>query len=589
MKHFIVSMFRLKIFQLLFICLMPAIFVHAQIKSSTVAEFKEMPDPSKDSLSDWSAVKKGLNASFVTIDKRFPKHLAPAVVIKKSEILKGWRGERISAQILLWTAEPAKEVQVKISEFKSGKDRLNMAKARFERYVMTDEFGPGCGYRKPQDFPESLSPDMLDDLTSYDLKHNSVRPVWLTIDIPRDAKPGIYHAKVVVEAAGNIKRKLELTLEVLNHTLPKPPDWTYHLDLWQHPSAVARVNQLKMWSDEHFATMKPLFQRLADAGQKVITATLNKDPWNVQTYDPYADMIIWTKNADNSWSYDYSVFDRWVQMMLDLGINKEINAYSIIPWNSEIHYKDGLTGKFVDVQAKPGTPEFAEYWEPFLRDFVSHLKQKGWLLMTNIALDERSPEQMKAASDLVEKVAPELGLAYADNHKSYKQFPNSKDVSIGFGDPYSRQDIVDRNKKGFITTYYVSCADGFPNTFTFSDPAEATFMAWYALASGFDGLLRWSYNSWVKDPLQDSRFRTWPAGDTYIVYPQNRSSIRFERLREGIQDYQKAQIILEELKAKDDQKDLNYFKALIEKLNQTKRFPGWNEDLNNAKAFLNSF
>lgn len=38
--------------------------------------------------------------------------------------------------------------------------------------------------------------------------------------------------------------------------------------------------------------MRPTMRQLADAGQKVITATLNKDPWNNQCYDAYADMIV---------------------------------------------------------------------------------------------------------------------------------------------------------------------------------------------------------------------------------------------------------------------------------------------------------
>lgn len=63
-----------------------------------------------------------------------------------------------------------------------------------------------------------------------------------------------------------------------------------------------------------------------------------------------------------------------------------------------------------------------------------------------------------------------------------------------------------------------------------------------------DGYLRWAYNSWVEQPLQDSRFRTWAAGDTYLVYPGCRSSIRFERLIEGIQQCEKIFILKEEYK-----------------------------------------
>ena len=48
-------------------------------------------------------------------------------------------------------------------------------------------------------------------------------------------------------------------------------------------------------------------------------------------------------------------------------------------------------------------------------------------------------------------------------------------------------------------------------------------------------MLRWAYNSWAEDPQYDSRFGNWMAGDTYLVYPYNRSSIRFERLIDGIE------------------------------------------------------
>ena len=81
---------------------------------------------------------------------------------------------------------------------------------------------------------------------------------------------------------------------MVDRLLPQPSEWSYHLDLWQHPWPWPGY-QLELWSDAHFEKMRPLMQMLANAGQKVITATLNMDPWNNQCHDPYADMIIWTK------------------------------------------------------------------------------------------------------------------------------------------------------------------------------------------------------------------------------------------------------------------------------------------------------
>ncbi len=563
---------------------------YAQIKPALSATFVELADPSSDVNSDWSKVSPGLQSSFVTIDKRFAKSLAPEIAKQNRVKIEGWKGEKLSAQILLWTGTDISDVQVSVSDLRSKGNAVipkSATDARFVRYVMTDEFAGGCGHRKPEDFASSLSPDMLDDLKSFNLEKKTNRPVWVSVNIPQDAQAGLYQGTVTVSAKGQPAQNLALEVEVINQTLPKSSEWVYHLDQWQHPSAVARVEGLEMWSDAHFEAMKPVMKMLADAGQKVITTTLNKDPWNVQTYDPYADMITWTKNADGSWTYDYAVFDRWVQFMTDLGVKDMINCYSIIPLNNEIHYKDASKGELVNVVAKPGTAVFDELWTPFLKDFVRHLRTKGWLDKTNIAIDEREREQMDAAFALLNKVAPEIGISYADNQKTYQRFPNSEDISISVGHPFSKEDIINRKGRGLNSTFYICCSDGFPNQFTFSEPAESTYLGWYALATGFDGMLRWAYNSWVENPLQDSRFRTWPAGDTYIVYPKGRSSIRYERMLEGIQDYEKARIVLKALKDKNDQKNLDAFQNAIKKLEVNQRFDGWNEDLNQAKSLLN--
>lgn len=553
-------------------------------------EFVELADPTADTLSDWSAVKAGLNSSFVSIDNRFARSVAPQIKEVKKTTIKGWKGERVSAQLLLWSIKGIDDVAVEIGPFKSSNDKATLrptVTTSFVRYVMTDEFGPGCGHRKPEDFSASLSPDMLDDLSTYDIKGKEVRPVWISLDIPRDSKEGLYQASVIIKSGNKKLENLIVELEIVNEVLPEVSQWTFHLDQWQHPSAVARVENVEMWSDAHFRALEPVMKRLASAGQKVITTTLNKDPWNVQTYDPYADMIVWTKKKDGSWQYDYKVFDKWVSFMMNLGVKKMINCYSIIPWNNMIHYKDETTGKFVDIEAKPGTEVFKEMWTPFLTSFASHLQSKGWLDITNIAIDEREPEQMEAAFALLKEVAPELGVSYADNQKTYKKFPDSEDISIAVGHPYSKEDMADRRARGLNSTFYICCSDAFPNQFTFSDPAESTYLAWYALAGGFDGVLRWAYNSWVENPLQDSRFRTWPAGDTYIVYPQNRSSIRFERMLEGIQDYEKVQVLRKKWSDQKDDQKLEALNQAIQKLDNPKRSEHWNEDLNQAKALLN--
>ena len=73
-------------------------------------------------------------------------------------------------------------------------------------------------------------------------------------------------------------------MNVLNHLLPPPDQWKFDLDLWQSADAVAKVHDVKLWSDEHFKLMKPYFKMLAAAGQKTITAT---DHRPAMGYVPY--------------------------------------------------------------------------------------------------------------------------------------------------------------------------------------------------------------------------------------------------------------------------------------------------------------
>ena len=111
---------------------------------------------------------------------------------------------------------------------------------------------------------------------------------------------------------------------------------------------------------------------------------------------------------------------------------------------------------------------------------------------------------------------------------------------------YNPIDVERRKAEGKVTTFYTSCEEPHPNTFTFSNPADCEWFGWYAAKTQLDGYLRWALNSWVIEPLLDSRFYTWAAGDTYLIYPGVRTSIRFGRMTEGIQAWEKIRILREE-------------------------------------------
>jgi len=69
------------------------------------------------------------------------------------------------------------------------------------------------------------------------------------------------------------------------------------------------------------------------------------------------------------------------------------------------------------------------------------------------------------------------------------------------------------------------------------------WLGWYAYAHHYDGFLRWAYDSWQAYPMRDARYVYWSAGDCFMIYPGANSCLRFEKLREGIADYEKIRII----------------------------------------------
>jgi serine protease inhibitor ecotin len=542
-------------------------------------------------LANWSLVTRGLHGSFASPFVKYPKNSIPSIKPQQTCHLTGWKGERVYGQMVFWSADSIADIELAISDFVSSEGKkmpATIAKTQVVKYVLTDEFGGGCDTRKPGDFTVSLSPDVLDNSSSVTLTPKTSRPVWISIDIPENAGAFRYQSKLIVKTKNQISKEFDISLEVVNKTLPKPADWKFYLDLWQNPYSVARYYRVKLWSKEHWSLLTPLMKMLADAGQKTITVSINKRPWGTQTEDPYESMIGWTKKTDGTWEYDYSIFDQWVNFMMALGIKKQINCYSLVPWGNEFYYFDQKSKNEVKLKAEPGSKPYSELLIPFLTDFRGHLQKKGWNKITCLAMDERAPEEMKAMLSLVSAIAPEFGISLADNHKSYKLYPDQlKDLSVAFGAIIEEKDLTYRKANNMVSTFYLCCTNEFPNNFTFSPPSEGIYIGWYAMAANLDGFLRWSFNNWVANPLTDSRFRTWPAGDTYIVYPGARSSVRFEMLRDGIEDAEKIRILRDQFTTQNRTDELKKLNQLVGQFNQTKKPANTDEMIFNAQSRLN--
>ena len=558
--------------------------------------YQELPDPAAPSEKEWAAVTAP-QVSWGTIDVRYAKHQLPALKKTTNTSLKGWRGERVNAQAVVWTGTELKDLNFSFTDFKDKKGNSlsgDALTAGFVRYVMTDELnkdGRGaCGYRKSVDFDSLLVADPIDsELKTMALPARTVQPIWVQCWIPQSAVPGTYKGQLLVNDGSNLLQRLNLEITVSSRVLPQPSEWAFHLDLWQSPYAVARYYQVSLWRQEHLDAMRPLMKMLANAGQKIITATLTHKPWNGQTEDYFDTMVTWIKRADGTWTFDYTIFDRWVEFMMSVGIDKQINCYSMVPWELSFQYFDQATNSMKSVKTAPGEKEYEEMWIAMLSSFSRHLREKGWFGICTIAMDERPMEVMQKTLAVIRKADPEFKVSLAGNYHAEIE-PTLYDYCICIGQEFPVDVRMRRASENKLTTYYTSCAEAYPNTFTFSDPAEAAWMSFYSAQKHLDGYLRWAYNSWPLEPLLDSRFKTWAGGDTYLVYPGARSSIRFEKLIEGIQAHEKITILRKEFLDKGNK---NGWKK-IEKMLSTFRLEDFPEipaavTVNRANEILNSF
>lgn len=514
-----------------------------------LTSYVELPNPRAVDADSWKGVTKP-SCAWGSVYERYRKESHPKLH-KKSLRLTGWKGERVSAQLVITSPEPLDSVQVEMSALQNRQHAL-LDDARvmrgFVRYVMTDGLnkdGKGtCGFRPDlSQFDSTLVADPIDPLTAQlSMQARTTQGYWVRVWIPQEAAAGLYTSELTVKNGSRVLGSLKLEVEVQRRTLPAPSQWAFHLDLWQNPFAVARYHRVPLWSRAHFDLLEKELQSYADAGGKVITTSIMHHPWGGQTYDPFESMITWMKRVDGTWYFDYTIFDKWVELMMKLGVTQEIGCYSMIPWKLSFQYFDQATHSLKEMKMKPEDSAYADFWLTMLKDFARHLKAKGWFDITHIAMDERPKKDMDRAFAIIHEADPDfkVSLAGALHEELSDQLD---DYSIALADKFSEETKHSRRAANKKTTFYTCCTESHPNTYTFSHPAEAAWIGWYAAKEHLDGYLRWALNSWTIEPLLDSRFLAWGAGDTYLVYPGARSSIRFENLVAGIQAYEKIRIL----------------------------------------------
>jgi hypothetical protein len=231
------------------------------------------------------------------------------------------------------------------------------------------------------------------------------------------------------------------------------------------------------------------------------------------------------------------------------------------------------------INAEPFSPSFNNTVSSYLTGIESYFRKNGWLdrLVFNSPIDEPNSkieyEDTRRWAELVHEAAP--GIPFLATESPVTDDPEWGTLrgsvnnfcvhGNALNDPDVKKAIREEQEKGGEVTWYISCDQAYPQPNYFIDaPAlDPVMVPWITARYHMNGILYWATNFWnqTPDPWLDpvTFISGFACSDGYVlngegslIYPgdhTNRytgqpnvngpvSSIRFELLREGIEDYE---------------------------------------------------
>jgi len=458
------------------------------------------------------------------------------------------RGEVASWQVVLRSDEPLDSITIDIGEMKGlGKPRIRAIGLVPVDRALPDPPKDKVG-KVPGSFPDPLLPNLPAKLAA-----GGLQSYWVDLAIPKNARPGDYSAELRVTATEDgkpVEENVNLEAKVYPVTVGRSRLWV--TNWYSPPPGDPRSNDPKFWH-----LLEVYGQNMAAHRQNMV----------------YVSPFTYTDIRPDG-SFDFSVFNRWVETMQKAGAIGRIEGGHlggrVGGWESqfEINVLELKSGKTVARGVDPSGPEADAFYAKFLPSLMKDLKSHHWLgIYTQHIADEPTDVNAKsyiAMRDLIRKYAPELKVMDA-NHSSH--LGGVIDLLVPelnfFADSYRM--YQERQAKGDELWFYtcVYPQGEYANRFIELPLIKTRLLHWMNFKYGATGYLHWGWNHWsMMAPKSPYEKVVWgepgkdylPAGDCFIVYPAADGgivdSIRWETMRDGIADYELLSMLAEKDKAK---------------------------------------
>jgi hypothetical protein len=455
------------------------------------------------------------------------------------------RGEHASLQVVVRSSAELKGLSARVTPLalQGGGGSLRAREPRFVGYVPIENATAKPASDQLRAIP-AMYPDPLLEVERVDVAAGNAQPVWVTVWVPGDAKPGLYQG--ILEVSGTtrgaeVSVKYPLAVRVYPVTVGRTRLW---LTNWFGISHQLLDVHPEPESEEFYELFRRYARNMAEHRQNV--ALVNTLGLTKITVD-----------EDGKFEFDFSKFDKYVNLLIEEGVIGRIEGGHIggrkggWPSDFRIGVYKVKDGKAVRTGADPTSPEADNFYSQYLPALVAHLKEQGWfdIYMQHLA-DEpvvTNADSYRDIGTLVHKYAPEIRTIDASHAVELVEAINIWVPQLN----YLHKDYEfyrERQEAGDEVWMYTCVVPQgeYANRFIELPLMKVRLLHWINFRYGATGYLHWGYNKWRGDPFKDLTPPFWarstlPAGDAWIVYPGTDGpwdSIRHEAMRDGVVDHE---------------------------------------------------
>lgn len=474
------------------------------------------------------------------LKKVFQEQEVPENAVKEI-IVHTAKGEFEAAQIAIRPKDDSiGGLRAVASSLKLNDNEVTLSAPRV-RYVDSVPIGKNSWQTPPEQLIATAPawiPDVLYEVEYVPVCQDRTRSIWLTFDIPLNAEPGEYTGEVKV-FANDETITVPVTVHVHNTAVPaksslKTTNWVY-LD------SMSRWNGCELFDERFWELAKLYAENMASHRQNMIMTPLYK-------FYTQAHLIDFSADGDKL-TFDFSKFDRWVDIFLDAGFTYIEGSH--LGWiDGNVFCYVIKEGKAVQENHLASSPEAEHFLSQFLPALQEHLEQKGWLDIYYQHMRDEPSDEYRALydkmMDMRRKYAPRIKTIEA-THSTEIQPPTIMVPLLShLAEKYEFYKSM--QEKGQEVWFYTACGPNgaYANRFLDYHLLKVRYTYWLNFKYKIPGYLHWGYNFWGMLSPYSEIHMTWavgplPPGDSYIVYPTPQGvldSIRWETARDGIEDYE---------------------------------------------------